>query len=101
MTNERLRAAVVGAGLTPQALSERVGVDPKTVERWITQARIPHRTHRLAVAALVGQDDGFLWPAAVSDALVVLGAEDERHAVAQVMAVEVPLHRQAVVRPVG
>lgn len=68
MSNERLRAAIVGSGLTTRSLSERVGVGPKTVERWITKARVPHRTHRLAVAAAVGQDDGFLWPTALSEA---------------------------------
>ncbi len=77
MTNERLRAAIVGAGLTTQAVSERIGVDPKTVERWISQARVPHRTHRIAVAALLGQDDGFLWPTAVSDVQSRSASRDE------------------------
>lgn len=62
MSNERLRAAIVGGGLTTQSLSERIGVDPKTVERWITKDRIPHRAHRLAVSAALGKDDIFLWP---------------------------------------
>ena len=62
MSNERLRAAIVGGGLTAESLSEQIGVDPKTVERWITKDRIPHRTHRLAVSAALGKDDIFLWP---------------------------------------
>jgi hypothetical protein len=68
MSNERLRSAIVGAGMTTQILSERIGVDPKTVERWITRDRIPHRTHRLAVGAMLGKDDVYLWPATDSDA---------------------------------
>jgi len=68
MANERLRGALVGANLTVGGLSEIVGVDPKTVERWITKDRVPHRVHRMAVASAVGKDDGFLWPTAVSEA---------------------------------
>src|SRR6476659_312129 len=68
MSNERLSAAITGAGLTLQDFSERVGVDPKTVERWITKDRLPHRTHRMQAAALLGKSDGFLWPTTQSDA---------------------------------
>jgi hypothetical protein len=66
MSNERLRAAIAGSGLTSQTLSEQVGVDHKTVERWITTERIPHRRHRMAVAAVIGKDDAYLWPDAIS-----------------------------------
>ena len=33
MSNERLRSAIGGAGLTFHDLSEQVAVDPKTIER--------------------------------------------------------------------
>jgi lambda repressor-like predicted transcriptional regulator len=66
MTNERLRASIVGSGLTLQTLSEQIGVDRKTVERWITTGRTPHRRHRMAVAAALATDDAYLWPEAVS-----------------------------------
>lgn len=49
-TNERLRGSIVAARMHPSGLAERIGVDPKTVERWITKGRLPHRTHRVAVA---------------------------------------------------
>jgi hypothetical protein len=62
MSNSRLRAAIVGVGLNPASVAERVGVDPKTVERWITKGRVPHRAHRLTVADLVGKDETYLWP---------------------------------------
>jgi len=67
MTNERLRASITDAGLTLQQFGEKVGVDPKTVERWITKDRIPHRTHRMNAARVLGKTDVFLWPATDSD----------------------------------
>lgn len=62
MTNERLRDAISAQGLTSVKLAERVAVDPKTVERWIATDRVPHRTHRGAVASVVGTDESYLWP---------------------------------------
>ncbi len=61
-SNERLRAAITASGRPTSAVAERVGVDPKTVERWVAQGRTPHRSHRLALAQLLGEDDVFLWP---------------------------------------
>ena len=37
-------------------------MDAKTVERWITKGRLPHRTHRMAVARLLDVDEVYLWP---------------------------------------
>lgn len=67
MTNERLRSAITGAGMTIDLLSAQLGVDPKTIERWITKERVPHRAHRMAVAVALGKDDVFLWPSTLSD----------------------------------
>lgn len=67
MSNERLRAAITDAGLSLQEFGEKVGVDPKTVERWIGTDRIPHRTHRMNAAHILGKTDVFLWPATDSD----------------------------------
>lgn len=67
MTNERLRGAITGAGMNFQQFGERVGVDPKTVERWISKDRLPHRTHRLNAAAILGKSDLFLWPETETD----------------------------------
>lgn len=77
MSNERLRSALLEAGLTYEDLSQKVSVDPKTVERWISLARVPHRTHRLKVAALLGRDDVFLWPATKSDPRNAAASEAE------------------------
>lgn len=67
MSNERLRSALLKRGMSYADLAEQVSVDPKTVERWVTQPRKPHRAHRLRVAALLGEDDGFLWPETAND----------------------------------
>ncbi len=61
--NERLRAALAGAGLSYEEVADRIGVDPKTVGRWVSgDDRIPHRRHRLAISLLVRKDEDFLWP---------------------------------------
>ncbi|MFC9440551.1 hypothetical protein [Nocardia sp. NPDC057030] len=60
--NDRLRRAVFDARLTPQQLARTVEVDPKTVERWITQGRIPYPVHQFAVAVAVGVPEKELWP---------------------------------------
>lgn len=61
-TNERLRGSIASAGLRVADLAEAVAVDPKTVERWITKGRLPHRTHRLAVARALSVDEAYIWP---------------------------------------
>ncbi len=43
-------------------VAEAVAVDAKTVERWITKGRLPHRTHRMAVARRLDVDEAYLWP---------------------------------------
>lgn len=62
MPNERLRHALHAKQLTPADLAGRVGVDPKTVERWITTGRPPHPRHRVAVAAELDVPVTELWP---------------------------------------
>ncbi|GAB3815719.1 helix-turn-helix domain-containing protein [Micromonospora zhanjiangensis] len=57
-----LRAAMVAAGETAESLAEKVGVDPKTVARWVTPGRIPHARHRSVAAEVLGQDVVDLWP---------------------------------------
>lgn len=62
MANEHLRASIHAAGLTVQELSEKIQVDPKTVERWITKDRTPHRANRQEVARALNRDEAHLWP---------------------------------------
>ena len=87
-TNERLRESLSASGLSPHALASRLAVDPKTVERWITQGRTPYPRHRHEVAALVQESEAYLWPSAV-------GAE-RRMKAADSEIVHVYPHRAAV-----
>src|SRR6185369_1006139 len=61
-----LRDSMLRNGLTPVSVADRIGVDPKTVERWLTQDRIPYPKYRHAIAAMVREGESYLWPAAYS-----------------------------------
>ena len=76
MPNERLRAALLERGLTPVVLGEEVGVDHKTVERWLS-GRVPYRRHRYAVAARLHLDETYLWPDALSREQVAVASDSE------------------------
>jgi transcriptional regulator with XRE-family HTH domain len=76
MANERLRAAILRQGLTPDELAELVQVDAKTVERWVG-GRIPYRRHRYAVAKHLQVDETYLWPHALTSAQIADAAESE------------------------
>jgi hypothetical protein len=77
MPNERLRAALLEHGLTPSKLGDEIGVDHKTVERWITLGRTPYRRHRYAVAARLAVDESYLWPEALSREQVTAASDSE------------------------
>jgi len=76
MANERLRATLLERGLTPAALGEDIGVDHKTVERWVS-GRTPYRKHRYAVAARLAVDEAYLWPEALSRDQAAAASEGE------------------------
>jgi len=67
MVNERLRSSIAAAGISLSDLAAQVQVDPKTVERWITTERVPHRTHRWNTARVLRTDEAYLWPQVVND----------------------------------
>jgi transcriptional regulator with XRE-family HTH domain len=73
MPNHRLRNALIAAETTQTQLAQAVEVDPKSVERWITQDRVPHPTTRARVAAMLGFEETYFWPA-------LLGSEGSRAA---------------------
>jgi len=77
MPNERLRAALLERGLTPSRLGDEIGVDHKTVERWITLGRVPYRRHRYAVAARLAVDEAYLWPNALSREQITAASDSE------------------------
>ena len=59
--NEPLRRALLQARLRENDVAARLGVDPKTVRRWLN-GRVPYPHNRSAIADLVGADEGDLWP---------------------------------------
>lgn len=76
MANERLRTALLQQRMTPADLAEVVGVDPKTIERWIS-GRIPYRRHRHQVAVRLGVDEAYIWPGALAADQVASASESE------------------------
>jgi lambda repressor-like predicted transcriptional regulator len=76
MPNERLRVALLEHGLTPAMLGDRIGVDHKTVERWIA-GRLPYRRYRYVVAAQLKVDESFLWPDALTREQVAAASDSE------------------------
>ena len=76
MPNERLRASLLEHGLTPPVLADRLGVDHKTVERWI-HGRLPYRRYRYAIAAQLRVDESYLWPDALSREQVASASDSE------------------------
>jgi hypothetical protein len=62
MANERLRVALARDRWTMSGFADALRVDPKTVERWITKDRMPHRNTAIPVAKLLKEDPSYLWP---------------------------------------
>lgn len=56
-----LARALHGAGLDSVETAARLGVDPKTVERWLA-GRVPYPRNRAALAKLTGWTARDLWP---------------------------------------
>lgn len=62
--NERLRTAMLRTGTTAGDLAACCGVDVKTVDRWLTLGRVPHRANRWDAARRLGYEEDYLWPGA-------------------------------------
>jgi transcriptional regulator with XRE-family HTH domain len=56
-----LRRALFRARLSEEDVAAHLGVDPKTVRRWL-EGRLPYPRHRQAVSRLVEVDESDLWP---------------------------------------
>ncbi|MET8151804.1 XRE family transcriptional regulator [Actinoplanes sp. NPDC049668] len=59
--NHPLARALRGAGVNAVDVAARLGVDPKTVQRWMA-GRVPYPRHRDALADLTGWAPHDLWP---------------------------------------
>lgn len=88
MPNQRLRDSLLRNGLDFDHVAKATGVDPKTVERWITQDRTPYPRHRHAIAALVKETETYLWPDAI--------APDKKKEINESEVVQVYPHRHAI-----
>jgi transcriptional regulator with XRE-family HTH domain len=62
------------AGLTIESLAEQAEVSPKTAHRWLSGTVTPYPRTRYRVAALLREDESYLWPGAVNGASLA-GAE--------------------------
>lgn len=70
VTNTALRQAMADARMTEQALARKIGVDEKTIGRWVARDdRIPHPRHRWAACEALGVDEAVLWPDAIRTAV--------------------------------
>lgn len=65
--NERFRSTLLASDYSERQLADELGVEPKSVQRWITQERVPHRTTAYRAAKLLGVSPGWLWPALDDD----------------------------------
>jgi len=74
MVNERLRRSMLRAGLATETLAETAQVSTKTVERWLRGEAVPYPRTRYRVAAILQEDESYLWPEAVDQAALA-GAE--------------------------
>jgi lambda repressor-like predicted transcriptional regulator len=61
VANDRLRAALKHAGLEIDELADTVGVETKTVQRWLA-GRTPYSRHRTRTAIALGVTEQELWP---------------------------------------
>lgn len=75
-------------GLDISVVAQEVGVEEKTVERWITKGRTPYPRHRHKLAAMVRETENYLWPDAV--------APERRAEIAQSEVITVYPHRSSI-----
>lgn len=59
--NAALRKALAASRLTETDVAAHLGVDPKTVRRWLSGQR-PYPRHRWALAELLQAEEDSLWP---------------------------------------
>ncbi|WP_067453554.1 helix-turn-helix domain-containing protein [Actinomadura macra] len=59
--NDLLRRAIAHARLTQAEVADLVGVDTKTVRRWLA-GRTPYPRHRASLVQILGVNEADLWP---------------------------------------
>jgi hypothetical protein len=73
-----LRQALADAGVGVVDVAARLGVDPKTVERWCAGKRLPYPSSRQAISSLTGWREADLWPDAARSTSPPQAAADVR-----------------------
>ena len=70
MANDALRTGLADARMSADDLAAMIGVDTKTVARWLAdEGRTPHPRHRWQAADALGVEESVLWPDVVRAAL--------------------------------
>ena len=67
MSNERLRATLLESDYDQRSLADELGLDHKSVQRWITRDITPRRSTAHRAAKLLGVSPAWLWPDLESD----------------------------------
>ena len=67
MPNERLRATLLESEYEERSLADELGLDHKSVQRWITRDITPRRTTAHRAAKLLGVSASWLWPELETD----------------------------------
>lgn len=62
MANERLRSTLLESDYDERSLADELGLDPKSVQRWITRDITPRRSTAHRAAKLLGVPAAWLWP---------------------------------------
>jgi phosphatidylserine/phosphatidylglycerophosphate/cardiolipin synthase-like enzyme len=62
MPNERLRATLQQSDYDEHSLAKEIGLDPKSVQRWITRNITPRRQTAQRAAKLLAVPAAWLWP---------------------------------------
>jgi transcriptional regulator with XRE-family HTH domain len=88
MPNERLRSTLLESDYDERALADELGLDPKSVQRWVTRDITPRRTTAHRAAKLLGVPSSWLWP----------DLEADRESASQAEVVTLYPHRSEVPR---
>jgi transcriptional regulator with XRE-family HTH domain len=88
MPNERLRSTLAESEYDERLLAEELGLDSKSVQRWVTRNITPRRRAAHRAAKLLGVSPSWLWPE----------LETDRESVSQAEIVTLYPHRSDVPR---
>lgn len=67
LVNVRLREAIWEGGIELTEFARKIGVNPKTAERWITRGVIPQPFRRWKASLILGIDESEIWPETASN----------------------------------